>query len=134
MQVTSVWGDDAEWSPNGNVLAIIADWCKPNARLLLLNPDGSIRSTVATDDPALQIPSFSPDGSVIAYVGSDPNGGGEGRAGAEERRGQQRRAFLPGVHGDDFWSPDGHWLAYSPGPLSYQCMDVAGATEILPFP
>ena len=43
-------------------------------------------------------------------------------------------AFLPGFLRTDVWSPDGRWLAYSPGPIAYQCADIAGNTQILPFP
>jgi len=43
-------------------------------------------------------------------------------------------AFLPGFLRDDVWSADGRWVAYSPGPLSFQCADIAGNTQILPFP
>ena len=70
IQITSVDAFNAEWSPTEDVAAVIADWCKPEARLLLVNPDGSIRSTV---EPARsQIPRFSADGSMIAYEGSGP--------------------------------------------------------------
>ncbi|MGA2285326.1 MAG: hypothetical protein ABSG55_03545 [Dehalococcoidia bacterium] len=136
-QVTATWSGNATWSPTEDVLATIADWCTPQARLLLLNPDGSVRSTVATDQ-ALQTPAFSPDGRTIAYVGADPNAQGSTTAkdGLVLRNVAENAVvtFLPGFHRADSWSPDGHWLAYSPGPTPYECMDTGGSTQILPFP
>jgi len=133
-QVTSVWAEDAEWSPTEDVVAVIADWCKPESRLLLVNPDGSVRSTA---EGAVQIPRFSADGSMVAYVGTDPQGGGtqeEGGLVVRAVEGNNLVAFLRGFHNDRAWSPDGHWLAYSPGPVPYQCADLEGTTQILPFP
>jgi hypothetical protein len=131
VQVTSAWAADAEWSPVEDVVAVVADWCKPESRLLLLNPDGSIRSTF---EGAMQIPGFSPDGSMIAYVGSDPQGGTDGGVLVRSVEGESVVAFLPGFLRDDVWSPDGRWLAYTPGPLTYQCAEIAGSTQVLPFP
>ena len=131
VQVTSVWAEDAEWSPADDVLAVVADWCKPESRLLLLGPDGSIRSTF---EGAMQIPAFSPDGSMVAYVGTDPEGGTDGGVLVRSVEGESVVAFLPGFLRDDVWSADGRWVAYSPGPLSFQCADIAGNTQILPFP
>ncbi|MGD0115875.1 MAG: hypothetical protein ABSC13_07725 [Dehalococcoidia bacterium] len=135
-QVTASWSGNSAWSTTEDVLATIADWCTPQARLLLINPDGSTRSTVATDQ-ALQTPAFSPDGQTIAYVGSDPNGQGtQVKDGLVLRSvaGGDVVTFLPGFHRPDAWSPDGHWLAYSTGPLPYECEDVGGSTQVLPFP
>jgi WD40 repeat protein len=133
VQVTSVWPEDVEWSPSQDVVAVVADWCTPQSRLLLLNPDGSARSTF---EGATQIPVFSADGSTIAYVGYDPEGGknaDEGLVVRDVARGNVV-AFLPGFLRDDMWSADGRWLAYTPGPVPYQCMDVTGSTQVLPFP
>ncbi len=134
-QVTGVWPGNAQWSPTEDVLAIIADWCRPEAGLLLVNPDGSIKSTIAAD-PALQMPRFSPDGRTIAYVGSDPEEEGSQAVGLVLTSVDENDvvAFLPGFMGDDSWSPDGHWLAYTPGPAPYECADTGGSTLIMPFP
>ena len=131
VQVTSVWPEDAEWSPAEDVVAVVGDWCKPESRLLLLNADGSVRSTF---EGATQIPVFSADGSTIAYVGYDPQGGTDGGLVVRNVAGGNVVAFLPGFLRDDVWSADGRWLAYTPGPVPYQCMEVTGSTQVLPFP
>jgi Tol biopolymer transport system component len=130
-QVTSVWPQDAAWSPAENVVAVVGDWCREESRLLLLNADGSVRSTF---EGATQIPVFSVDGSTIAYVGADPAGEADEGLVVRDVDGENVVAFLPGFLRTDVWSPDGRWLAYTPGPLSYQCAEFAGTTEILPFP
>jgi hypothetical protein len=73
---------------------------------------------------------------MVAYVGTDPQTGTQADGGLVVRsvEGNDVVAFLPGPLRDDVWSPDGRWLAYSPGPLSFQCADITGNTQILPFP
>jgi dipeptidyl aminopeptidase/acylaminoacyl peptidase len=131
VQVTSTWAQDAAWSPTEDVVAVVADWCKPESRLLLLNVDGSVRSTF---EGATQIPVFSTDGSTVAYVGFNQQGGTDEGLFVRSVDGDNVTAFLPGFLRDDVWSRDGRWVAYSPGSLTYQCADMAGNTEILPFP
>jgi Tol biopolymer transport system component len=131
VQVTSVWPGDAVWSPSDNVLAVVGDWCQAASHLLLLNADGSVRSMF---DGATQIPAFSVDGSAIAYVGPDPAGGKDEGLVVRDVAGGSVTSFLPGFLRSDIWSPDGRWIAYTPGSLTYQCIDVSGRTQVLPFP
>jgi Tol biopolymer transport system component len=111
--------------------AVVGDWCQATSHLLLLNADGSVKSTF---EGATQIPAFSIDGSAIAYVGLDPQGGKDEGVLVRDIAGGGVTAFLPGFLRDDIWSPDGNWVAYTPGSLTYQCMDVSGSTQVLPFP
>jgi eukaryotic-like serine/threonine-protein kinase len=69
--------------------------------LTLALPDG-----VGLQSP----PTVSPDGSSIAFVGSD----GKGRRLFVRRLGSPEFRAIPGTEfaSDPFWSPDGHWLAF----------------------
>ncbi len=131
IQITSVWPGDVEWSVTEDVLAAVADWCQPAARLLLLNADGTTR---ATFEGATQIPVFSNDGSQVAYVGANPESGTDEGLVVRKAVNGSAATFLSGFLRDDIWSPDAHWVAYTPGPASYTCLDTAGATQVLPFP
>ncbi len=131
VQITGVWPADVEWSSTEDVVAAVADWCQPTAHLLLVNADGTTRSTI---EGATQIPFFSDDGTQIAYVGPDPESGTNEGLVVRSATGVSVATFLPGVLRDDVWSPDARWVAYTPGPVSYQCMDTSGTTQVLPFP
>ncbi len=131
VQITGVWPADVEWSSTEDVVAAVADWCQPTAHLLLVNADGTTRSTI---EGATQIPFFSDDGTQIAYVGPDPQSGTNEGLVVRSATGVSTATFLPGVLRDDVWSPDARWIAYTPGPVSYQCMDTSGTTQVLPFP
>ncbi len=138
IHITNVESEDTGWSPTEDVLATIADRCTPDSRLLLVDPDGSIRTTIAGAD---FIPRFSADGSMIAYEGADP----AASEGADTNGVVLRSAsgdyhvtsFLPGFYDDTTWSPDGRWFAdetgIMPPPYANSC-DTTAKTEIKPFP
>ena len=130
-QITATWSGNATWSPTQDVLATIADWCTPQARLLLLNPDGSVRYD-RRDGPG------AADAGLLArrpddfLRGVDPSAQGSPTAkdGLVLRSIAENAVvtFLPGFHRADAWSPDSHWLAYSPGPdCRTSAMVIGGA-------
>ena len=129
---------DAAWSPTEDFLAVIADRCTPDSRLLLVNADGSLRATI----PGAEfIPRFSADGTTMAYFGSGPEGsakGGQGGIVIRSATGDNALiAFAPGLFNDGAWSPDGRWMAYSPsGPSPFvdSCAVGDERTAITPFP
>ena len=137
IQITVVEAEDAQWSPTEDAVATVADFCTPGSRLLLVNADGSIRSTIDSQ-PWLQIPRFSADGSLIAYVGQGPQEKGmQDQYGITVRKaegGDSLVSFIAGFSDTEYWSPDGHWLAYTPTLMTSHCVSDLGNTQILPFP
>jgi len=137
-KITNVESEDTGWSPTEDVLATIADRCTPDSRLLLVNPDGSIRTTITGAD---FIPRFSADGSMIAYEGADPSASGtqpaQGVVVRSATGGYQVTSFLPGFFDDTTWSPDGRWFAdetgIMPPPYANSC-DTTAKTEITQLP
>jgi Tol biopolymer transport system component len=114
-QITRGRDDEVEpaWSPDGTRIAFLADArSTPGARIVVMRADGSHRALVArvplagaTEGEAynVQRPSWSPDGSRIAFVGSAgitvvrPDGSGG--------------VTLPaGLHPS--WSPDGMSITF----------------------
>ncbi|MGA2285325.1 MAG: hypothetical protein ABSG55_03540 [Dehalococcoidia bacterium] len=138
-EITNVEPLDTQWSPTDDVLALIADRCTSDSRLLLINPDGSIRTTV---DGADFIPRFSADGGMIAFVGPDPSGSGtQGSYGVVVRSAGGDygvASFVPNFFDDTTWSPDGRWFAdetgIMPPPYANSCVETASKTEITLFP
>jgi len=139
IRITNIELSDSAWSPTGDVFALIADRCTPDSRLLLINPDGSIRTTIAGAD---FIPRFSADGRTMAFVGPDPSASGtQGAYGVVVRNAggdNSVASFVPRFFDDTTWSPDGRWFAdetgIMPPPYANSCVETASKTEIRPFP
>jgi hypothetical protein len=136
-RITYIEMSDTAWSSANDLLAVIADRCTPDSRLLLVNADGSLRATIAG---AGFIPRFSEDGSVFAYVGNGPPElGMQGQWGTTVRNAADGTlvSFAAGFPDDNYWSPDGRWLADTPNdiaPYTDSCASGLEKTEILPFP
>ena len=74
-------------------------------------------------------PTVSPDGSSIAFVGSD----GKGRRLFVRRLGSPEFRAIPGTEfaDDPFWSPDGQWLAFfARGKLKKVAVDRGAPVDI----
>jgi Tol biopolymer transport system component len=74
-------------------------------------------------------PTVSPDGSSVAFVGSD----GKGRRLFVRRLGAPEFRAIPGTEfaGDPFWSPDGQWLAFfARGKLKKVAVDGGAPVDI----
>ena len=74
-------------------------------------------------------PTVSPDGSSVAFVGSD----GKGRRLFVRRLGAPEFRGIPGTEfaGDPFWSPDGQWLAFfARGKLKKVAVDGGAPVDI----
>jgi Tol biopolymer transport system component len=77
-------GTDPAWSPDGSAIAYASDVDRNGivrtgedesayaAELYLMRPDGSHQTRVSTSEVAESAPSFSPDGSWIAYDRTGP--------------------------------------------------------------
>ena len=130
VQVTS--GLDAalgSWSPDGTRLAFVEN---QGTAMAVVNADGTDRHVIARDRGFYQLPTWSPDGSVIAFrsgttIGSErsslftirPDGTGEQR--------------LPLDSGGPLaWSPDGSRIAYGGrgGVLWVANADSSGAHRV----
>ncbi len=139
IRITNVEPSDSAWSPTDDVLALIADRCTQDSRLVLVNPDGSIRTTVKDAD---FIPRFSADGRMMAFVGPDPSASGTQVAYGVVVRSASGdysvASFVPNLFDDTTWSPDGRWFAdetgIMPAPYANSCMETSSKTEITPFP
>jgi serine/threonine protein kinase/Tol biopolymer transport system component len=74
-------------------------------------------------------PTVSPDGSSVAFVGSD----GKSRRLFVRRLGAPELRAIPGTEfaGDPFWSPDGQWLAFfARGKLKKVAVDGGAPVDI----
>lgn len=111
----------ASWSPDGQRVAFVRVY-KDQQRLLrppeivTINADGSGMTTLLQADEAstLTLPVWSPAGSQIAYVGSEPM---ESRTNIyvvnTDGSGQRQLTDLPSGAAYPSWSPDGSQIAFS---------------------
>ena len=116
------------WSPDGRTI-VFTRGSHGSSSLFTVHPDGSGLEKLLSPPPSssggssfhvyeVSRPSWSPDGTKIAYVQTDLGRLLQGSAGALEiadRNGKNRyeiaRVGDPG-HADLSWSPDGKWIVY----------------------
>ena len=108
------------WSPDGSRLAFVSDtgaplsWFGSKRDVWIVNADGSglrdLSRGKVDDGPG----AWSPDGSRLAFIGSDPETGGVMQIVDPGSR-ALRTFAVPGAEGGDIvtWSPDGRQLLYS---------------------
>jgi Tol biopolymer transport system component len=123
VRLTSGGGDHRRpsWSPDGSRIVLTRDY-----QIATIRPDGSDFTLldVASDMP-LEYPVWSPDGSLIAYVGS--TGGGGRQVFVMEGDGTNPRPLTTAVGTTMYvptWHPDGERLVYARGPGRLQLYQV----------
>jgi Tol biopolymer transport system component len=106
--------DLAIWSPDGQQFAYYAypDWPRATG-LGVARADGSDARLLVQGVRLLGRPTWSPDGSRIAYVES--SGGKTGSLGVVRADGTDARLLTDGVFGAPQWSPDGSLIAFTRG-------------------
>ena len=110
---------NAEFSPNGKQVVFQSSAPGVPSQIFLLKADGTARQLTHMKRPA-SAPTWSPDGTRIAFVGTRP--GGKGGPSDSDifaiggRGGRIRRlAATPRHDGHPDWSPDGARIAFQSG-------------------
>jgi TolB protein len=80
-----------------------------------IDPDGS--DLVQLNDGGSAFPSWSPDGSRIAFGQQQPDGSWQIATMAPDGSDVQLLTSGPGIHEIPSWSPDGTWIAYGYSPV-----------------
>lgn len=102
------------WSPDGRRIAVVRGNDRGGADICLVSMDGS-EEVLVSNDCETRSPSFSPDGSQLAYISAVagsldvwlvPTGGGEPQQLTSETNPLDEPRWTPS------WSPDGNWIAY----------------------
>jgi Tol biopolymer transport system component len=113
--------DRHEWSPDGSRLAFVGsdgkddgDGCHEDHELYVMNADGSGLLRLTDDEYYEQDPSWSPDGSQIAFSASNQSDyAWEVFVVNADGTDLRRLTEYPGVDADPTWSPDGSMIAFS---------------------
>ena len=103
------WGPD--WSPDGRTIVFNSDRAGAPMGGYLMSPDGSSLRRIEAD-VWIEYPSFSPDGTRIAFMGHD--GSDYDVYVADLQTGATTRLTrAPGSDGWPAWSPDGSTIAFA---------------------
>ena len=103
------WGPD--WSPGGRTIAFNSDRDGGRLRGYLVDPDGQNLRRLDID-AWVEYPSFSPDGTRIAFMGHD-QGDYEIFVASLDTGATVQLTDSPGNDGWPVWSPDGSTIAFT---------------------
>lgn len=124
--------DFVSWSPQGNKLAVALTSDYYNTEIYTVDTDGGNLKKLTSTEGINTSPSFSPDGSMIAFVS---NRGGSPQIYTMNSDGtdQQRITFNEGNYNTSpAWSPDGKMIAFTSlvnGALQVFIMNSDGSGE-----
>jgi Tol biopolymer transport system component len=127
------------WSPDGRTIAYVSatqGCCSGLARIYLVRADGSHRTTLPTGTASASWPSWSPDGTRIAFAAirlNSDTGKVDGSIFVMRTDGTHRN--LIARHGTaPAWSPDGTTIAYlgGCGQPSFKTTEPAGIRFVAP--
>ena len=120
--------DEASAAQAERIVYVWSCWCGGDStrhELFLINPDGSGRKRLTDNQSFESDPTFSPDGSQIAYGSSGDAGSGIWVMNADGSNARAITTDGPGYH--PTWSPDGTKIAYVSGDASIRVVNSDGS-------